>query len=970
MVSLSGMDGSKLGTGTGVVLGKNVVVFPPDFRFEVDAIPGSTILLGVNNLPVPFLPVPTIELAPITSDMTQNIVLERGVVVSGAFRFPSGVAPSNQSIGLFISSGVGFTSRPPDYRFAVAVPPGQQLVLEAQGEPPLARVKRDLGVVTEDLYVEVEMPSTPTLSIADAQVTDAQATFANFVATLSGPAPSGGVLVTLTTSSGSAIENSDYTTTSKSLVFAAGEISKTFTVPIIADGVNEPDETFAVNVASISGAVPANVQATGIIRGEDNTAAPAMWISDASVIEGDTGTRTMTFNVGLSRPALVGGVSFDIATADGSAKAGSDYVSRSANGLSIPAGQTSTSFAISINGDGDVEQDETLTVEVARIVGATMRVDKATGTIVNDETFIIPVPNSDRYVVSPNQALIVDKSIGVLANDNLPAGRAVKVFQFIGNPTKHGSLFLSEDGAFTYTPDSDYVGEDSFVYNVCNGNACANAKVTLSIGFILDPADRYVWMLPPASNLQQQGFVRLNNRSDNADLVTIWGVDATGRRSSGTVSLTLAAHESRQLNSQDLEQGNPAKGLTGGLGIGTGNWILVVHSALDLEALAYIRTPDGFLTPIHDRVEGDGVDWFVPMFNPAENPNQVSRLRVINTNLQAVSLQILGVDDAGAVGVGPVGVTVAALSSVELSSADLENGNVAKGLIGKLGNGTGKWHLSVSATGQVTLQSLLLDPKGYLTNLSTLPDLTERVPGERTLWLVPSAANSQQQGFVRLTNRENRASDVALWGIDDAGQRSSGTITLRLTSRQSLQLTAQDLEVGNPAKGLSGSLGSGIGNWRLVVLTDLDLLPMSLIRTPDGFLTTVHDTVAGDGLNTRVPMFNPADNPNQVSALRLVNPNNASTSVTIRGVDDAGRTSAAVNLTLAANAAFEVTATELEQGNAAKGVTGELGNGTGKWTLTVTASAPVKVMSLLRDPKGYLTNLSNGTQGGTDKLDP
>ncbi len=969
IVSLSGMDGSKLGTGTGVVLGKNVVVFPPDFRFEVDAIPGSTILLGVNNLPVPFLPVPTIELAPITSDMTQDIVLERGVVVSGAFRFPSGVAPSNQSIGLFISSGAGFTSRPPDYRFAVSVPPGQQLVLEAQGEPPLARVKRDLGIVTEDLHVEVEMPPTPTLSIADAQVTDAQATFANFVATLSSPAPSGGVWVTLTTSSGSAIENSDYTATSKLLVFAAGETSKAFTVPIIADGVNEPDETFAVNVAYISGAVTANVQATGIIRGEDNTAAPAMWISDASVIEGDTGTRAMIFNVGLSRPAPVGGVSFDIATADGSAKAGSDYVSRSANGLSIPAGQTSTSFAISINGDGDVEQHETFTVEVAHIVGATMGVAKATGTIVNDETFIMPVPNSDRYVVNPNQTLIIDKSIGVLANDNLPAGRIVRAFQLIGNPTMHGSSSLSEDGAFTYTPDSDYVGEDSFVYNACNGNACAHAKVTLSITSSLDPADRYIWMLPPASNPQQQGFVRLSNRSDSTDMVTLWGMDATGRRSSGTVSLTLAPHESRQLNSQDLEQGNLAKGVTGGLGIGTGNWTLVVHSALDLEALAYIRTPDGFLTPIHDRVDGDGVDWFVPMFNPAENPNQVSRLRVINTSLQAVSLQILGVDDAGAVGAGPVAVTVAALSSIELTSADLENGNAAKGLIGKLGNGTGKWHLSVSATGRVTLQSLLLDPKGYLTNLSTLPDLTERVPGERTLWLVPPASNVQQQGFVRLSNRENRASDVALWGIDDAGRRSTGTITLRLTPRQSLQLTSQDLEAGNPDKGVTGSLGSGTGNWRLVVLTDLDLMPMGLIRTPDGFLTTVHDTVAGDDLNTRVPMFNPADNPNQVSALRLVNPNNANVSLTIRGVDDAGRASNPATLTLAANAAVEVSATELEQGNAAKGVTGGLGNGTGKWTLTVTASAPVKVMSLLRDPKGYLTNLSNGTQGTTDKLD-
>ncbi len=39
------------------------------------------------------------------------------------------------------------------------------------------------------------------------------------------------------------------------------------------------------------------------------------------------------------------------------------------------------------------------------------------------------------------------------------------------------------------------------------------------------------------------------------------------------------------------------------------------------------------------------------------------------------------------------------------------------------------------------------------------------------------------------------------------------------------------------------------GSWRLVVLTDLDLIPLALIRTPDGFLTTVHETIAGDGLS-------------------------------------------------------------------------------------------------------------------------
>src|SRR3546814_2583784 len=36
----------------------------------------------------------------------------------------------------------------------------------------------------------------------------------------------------------------------------------------------------------------------------------------------------------------------------------------------------------------------------------------------------------------------------------------------------------------------------------------------------------------------------------------------------------------------------------------------------------------------------------------------------------------------------------------------------------------------------------------------------------------------------------------------------------------------------------------------------LNLLPMALIRTPDGFLTTIHDIVSGGGLNTLVPTFN------------------------------------------------------------------------------------------------------------------
>lgn len=491
-------------------------------------------------------------------------------------------------------------------------------------------------------------------------------------------------------------------------------------------------------------------------------------------------------------------------------------------------------------------------------------------------------------------------------------------------------------------------------------------------GPALVSTDQYLWMVPPASNSQRQGFLRLGNRGKTPGLVTLWGVDAAGNRSIGTVTLTLAASEYRQLNSSDLELGNASKGLTGSIGQGSGDWTVVVRSGLDLEALAYIRTPDGFLTAMHDRVEGDGVDWFVPIFNPADNPYQVSHLRVINTSSAPVSLLILGVDDAGASGNSAVAISVPAMRSIDLTPTDLENGNASKGLVGSLGNGSGKWHLSVSSTGRITVQSLLSDPLGKLTNLSTLPDLAEVAPGEKVLWLAPPASNPQQQGFIRLVNRENRSSAVALWGIDDAGQRSPGTITLSLAPRESRQMNSQDLEWGNAAKGLTGQLGNGQGDWRLHVLTDLDLLPMALIRTPDGFLTTVHETVAGDGLTSRVPIFNPADNPYQVSVLRIVNPNATAASVRLGGVDDAGSPGSGglVSFSVAAGTAIELSATDLENGNASKGLSGSLGNGSGKWVVTLTSDVPLKVLNLLRDPRGYLTNLSTSAKGTDAELEP
>ena len=113
----------------------------------------------------------------------------------------------------------------------------------------------------------------------------------------------------------------------------------------------------------------------------------------------------------------------------------------------------------------------------------------------------------------------------------------------------------------------------------------------------------------------------------------------------------------------------------------------------------------------------------------------------------------------------------------------------------------------------------------------------------------------------------------------------------------------------------------------------------------------------------RVAIFNPGNNPNQVSGLRLVNPGLEDAEVTITGIDDAGASpGSAVVMTVPAGASRTILAAELESGG--NGLRGALGDGVGKWRLRVESGEPIVVMSLLSSPTGHLTNLSTAAGRG------
>lgn len=482
-----------------------------------------------------------------------------------------------------------------------------------------------------------------------------------------------------------------------------------------------------------------------------------------------------------------------------------------------------------------------------------------------------------------------------------------------------------------------------------NGQATATFALTLRGRAVLAST------FPAGVDPVRQGFVRVINPTSSNESLRIDAFDAAGTWR-GPATLAVAAGMAVQFNSDDLEAGNADKGLTGRIGPGDGDWRLAFMGDPDVAVLSYIRTTDGFVTSIHDFAPLTGSGHRVVFFNPGANLDQTSLLRLANPYHDPIEVTISGVDDAGASPGSPVTFSLGPRAARTLSAQELESG---QGVRGALGDGTGKWRLHVAADRPILVASLLRSSAGHLTNLSSVPGNRVSRSGatvhEIPLLLSASEAPTRE-GFVRVINRGSAAATVRIRAWDDSGTRR-GPVTLTVAADSAAHFNSTDIEAGNLAKGLSGGVGAGDGHWRLELASEADLDVLAYVRTGDGFLTAMHDTVPATAGGHRVPFFNPGSNRAQVSLLRLVNAGTDDARVAITGVDDAGNRSGSIAATLPAGRALALSAHDLETG---EGVQGHLGDGTGKWRLTVGSDQPIRVMSLLESPAGHLTNLSSG----------
>jgi len=189
---------------------------------------------------------------------------------------------------------------------------------------------------------------------------------------------------------GGVCDGSGNNRTATFLSLASGS-SATITLVVTANG---PAGTTITNSATISSETPDSNTGNNSATADTFVQAslPGLSINDVATNETNSGTTIFSFTVSLSAPAPAAGVTFDIGTQDNSATAtGADYVSKSLTSQTIPSGQQTYTFDVTVNGDALVEANETFFVNLTSVANAMVLDGQGQGTIQNDDTPLLVI---------------------------------------------------------------------------------------------------------------------------------------------------------------------------------------------------------------------------------------------------------------------------------------------------------------------------------------------------------------------------------------------------------------------------------------------------------------------------------------------------------------------------------------------------------------------------------------------------
>jgi len=364
-VRLAGARGATVGDGegVGVIFDNDAPTSDPSVSIgDVSVLEGDAGVVQAT-FAVSLSPAPTRDV--VVDFATAN----DSATAPGDYQTKSGsvTIAAGQTTGTVSVAVAGDRLDEPDERFFVNLSNARGAVLaDGQGA----------GTIVDD-------DAPPVVAVADSVVTegdsgDVQASFTFSLSQASGRV----VTVDYATADDSAVAPGDYAAGSGSVTFAAGDTTKTVTVAVNGDLLDEIDERFDVKLADPQGASMAAGE-KGVATIIDNDAPPVLAIADTRVTEGDSGEVDASFTVSLSAPSGRE-VSVDFATVDGSAVAPGDYGALTTK-VAFAAGQTTKDVVVKVKADTLDEPDERFFAQLANPVNAMISDDRAGGLIIDDD---------------------------------------------------------------------------------------------------------------------------------------------------------------------------------------------------------------------------------------------------------------------------------------------------------------------------------------------------------------------------------------------------------------------------------------------------------------------------------------------------------------------------------------------------------------------------------------------------------
>ena len=331
---------------------------------------------------------------------------------------------------------------------------------------------------------------------------------------------------------GTATAGADYTAAAGTLSFLAGETSKTFTVPIINDLTDEPDQTFSAYLSFPIGGLISSPGST-VVSIIDNDAAPYIYVpAYLAQVEGHSGSTEVVVTIALTAPSekIITGYTFpNVLFNAGTATHQVDYTYEGSSGVSfeIAPGQTQYTRSFNIVGDMTAEPDETINFILYSAENATLGNSTCVITIINDDD------------ASSGTLQFAEESQNASEN----AGTATITVTRTGGTGGAASVNYALIGG-TATPGSDFLAANtSGTLSFAHGQSTASFTITLVNDYLPEGPETMLFQLSgvTAATLGVPNVTTLTiTDTDNAGTVQFAAATSSIAENGGTATITVS----------------------------------------------------------------------------------------------------------------------------------------------------------------------------------------------------------------------------------------------------------------------------------------------------------------------------------------------------------------------------------------------------------------------------------------------